>query len=80
MWDISSGQCLHTLQGSNKHLSAVTSLQFTDSFVVTSSDDGTVKLWDLNTGEFIRNLVELPSGGSGEWEGQWVWFVEMFAG
>ena len=57
---------MHTLQGSNKHLSAVTSLQFTDSFVVTSSDDGTVKLWDLKTGEFVRNLVELPSGGSGE--------------
>ena len=58
---------MHTLQGSHKHLSAVTSLQFTDNFVVTSSDDGTVKLWDLKTGDFVRNLVELPSGGSGEW-------------
>lgn len=66
---------MHTLQGCHKHLSAVTSLQFTDNFVVTSSDDGTVKLWDLKTGEFIRNLVELPSGGSGEW----VWF-EVGAG
>lgn len=54
-------------------MSAVTSLQFTDTFVVTSSDDGTVKLWDLKTGDFIRNLVELPSGGSGEWEGLGVW-------
>ena len=67
VWNITTGQCLHTLQGSHKHLSAVTSLQFTDQFVVTSSDDGTVKLWDLKTGDFIRNLVELPSGGSGEW-------------
>ncbi len=67
VWNITTGQCLHTLQGSHKHLSAVTSLQFTDHFVVTSSDDGTVKLWDLITGDFIRNLVELPSGGSGEW-------------
>ncbi len=33
---------------------------------MTSSDDGTVKLWDLDTGDFVRNLVELPSGGSGE--------------
>lgn len=33
--------------------------------MITSSDDGTVKLWDVRTGEFIRNLVELSSGGSG---------------
>ncbi len=68
VWDITTGQCLHTLQGPNKHFSAVTSLQFTDKFVVTSSDDGTVKLWDLKTGEFIRNLVRLDSGGNGEIE------------
>lgn len=69
MWDITSGQCLHTLQGPNKHQSAVTSLQFTDNFVVTSSDDGTVKLWDLKTGAFVRNLVQLDSGGNGECSG-----------
>ncbi len=43
----------------------MTCLQFNKKFVVTSSDDGTVKLWDLHTGEFIRNLVTLDSGGSG---------------
>ena len=43
----------------------MTCLQFTSKFVVTSSDDGTVKLWDLKTGEFVRNLVTLESGGSG---------------
>lgn len=53
------------LPGSNKHQSAVTCLQFNSRFVVTSSDDGTVKLWDVKTGEFIRNLVSLDSGGSG---------------
>ncbi|KFO09593.1 F-box/WD repeat-containing protein 7, partial [Balearica regulorum gibbericeps] len=60
-----AGQCLQTLQGPNKHQSAVTCLQFNKNFVITSSDDGTVKLWDLKTGEFIRNLVTLESGGSG---------------
>lgn len=65
VWDVVTGQCLHTLQGAHKHQSAVTSLQFTESFVVTSSDDGTVKLWDLKTGEFVRNLVQLDSGGNG---------------
>lgn len=65
IWDIVSGKCLHTLSGPNKHQSAVTSLQFNSKFVVTSSDDGSVKLWDMKTGEFLRDLVELDSGGSG---------------
>lgn len=56
-------RCLPT--GPSKHQSAVTCLQFSSKFVVTSSDDGTVKLWDLKTGEFVRNLVALESGGSG---------------
>lgn len=51
--------------GHNKHQSAVTCLQFNRKFVITSSDDGTVKLWSLTTGEFLRNLVTLDSGGSG---------------
>lgn len=51
--------------GHFKHQSAVTCLQFNTRFVITSSDDGTVKLWDVRTGEFIRNLVALDSGGSG---------------
>ena len=38
------------LSGPNKHQSAVTCLQFNTKFVVTSSDDGTVKLWDVKTG------------------------------
>lgn len=33
--------------------------------MITSSDDGTVKLWDVRTGAFIRDLVALDSGGSG---------------
>ncbi len=33
--------------------------------MVTSSDDGTVKLWDVRTGDFVRDLVALESGGSG---------------
>lgn len=56
---------LFQIAGPNKHQSAVTCLQFNSRFVITSSDDGTVKLWDVKTGEFIRNLVALDSGGSG---------------
>ena len=51
--------------GPNKHQSAVTCLQFNKKFVITSSDDGTVKIWDLKSGDFLRNLVSLDSGGSG---------------
>ena len=65
VWDVSTGYCLHTLHGPHKHQSAVTSLQFTENFVVTSSDDGRVKLWDIKTGEFIRDLIALDSGGNG---------------
>jgi F-box/WD-40 domain protein 7 len=54
-----------SLPGTNKHQSAVTCLQFNKKFVITSSDDGTVKIWDLKTGYFLRNLVTLESGGSG---------------
>ncbi len=57
--------CVFVCPGPHKHQSAVTCLQFNKNFVITSSDDGTVKLWDLKTGEFIRNLVTLESGGSG---------------
>ena len=51
--------------GPNKHQSAVTCLQFNSKFVVTSSDDGTVKLWDVKTGKkcCVREGVKTPSHG-----------------
>ncbi|VDN03262.1 unnamed protein product [Thelazia callipaeda] len=66
IWDISDGQCKYTLSGSNRHASAVTSLVFLENgLVATSSDDGSVKLWDIKHGVFVRDLVRLRSGGSG---------------
>lgn len=45
------GQCKYTLSGPNRHASAVTSLQFLENgLVATSSDDGSVKLWDVKQG------------------------------
>lgn len=84
VWDIRTGQCLHTLQGEpggsgdpagvtlslspgpHRHQSAVTCLQFCRGLVLTSSDDGTVKLWDLKTGAWLRDVVALQSRGSGQ--------------
>jgi len=37
-------------------------MAITESFVITSGCEGHVKLWDLETGNFIRNIVELNSG------------------
>jgi F-box/WD-40 domain protein 7 len=59
------GECLHTLSGTNRHMSAVTSIALTDKHIISSSDDGTVKLWNLITGEFIRNLHALESSRRG---------------
>uniref|UniRef100_A0A8C5GL95 F-box/WD repeat-containing protein 7-like n=1 Tax=Gouania willdenowi TaxID=441366 RepID=A0A8C5GL95_GOUWI len=61
----SSGGCVQTLTGPNKHGSAVTCLQFCRGLVLSSSDDGTVKLWDLRTGVWLRDVVALQSRGSG---------------
>ena len=81
IWNIDSGKCLQTLAGKrnrfpnkwktlslvgrHKHASAVTWVQVVLNYVVSSGDDGTVKLWDLKTGDFIRNLVTLESHGNG---------------
>jgi F-box/WD-40 domain protein 7 len=65
IWSLTTGQCLHTLSGTNRHMSAVTCIAYNDRYVVSSSDDGTVKLWSLETGEFVRNLLALESGGRG---------------
>ena len=41
-------------------------MEFVNKFVITSSDDGTVKAWDVSTGEYIRDLISLDSGGNGK--------------
>ena len=40
----------------------ICSMAITDSYVITSGCEGHVKLWDLHSGKFIRNIVVLKSG------------------
>lgn len=53
VWDPTTGQCKQTLTA---HTGAITCFQH-DGDKVISGSDGTVKLWDLKTGKFSRDLL-----------------------
>ena len=56
LWDVNSGECLHTLLG---HTAEIVSLNFDTSGqkIITGSFDHTVKLWDVKTGRCIHTLA-----------------------
>ncbi len=58
---------LSILLGVHKHQSAVTCVQLVKDFIISSGDDGIVKLWDRETGAFIRDIVRLENIGSVVW-------------
>jgi F-box and WD-40 domain protein CDC4 len=53
VWDAAIGECRSTLRG---HTGAITCFQHDDEKVVSGSDR-TVKMWDVRTGEFVRDLL-----------------------
>jgi WD40 repeat protein len=55
VWDTSTSEDLVTLRG---HSGSVKSAEFdqTDTFVVTTSADGTARVWDVATGESVAEL------------------------
>lgn len=61
IWDPLTGHCRHTLAA---HSGAITCFQH-DEYKVISGSDGTLKMWDVQTGTFTRDLL---SGLTGVWQ------------
>jgi tetratricopeptide (TPR) repeat protein len=55
MWDLDSGEVLHTLEGHTERVSAVV-VTSDGSRAVSCSDDETLKVWDLESGEVLHTL------------------------
>ncbi|ORY95839.1 WD40-repeat-containing domain protein [Syncephalastrum racemosum] len=60
VWHPKTGELQHVLQG---HTGAITCFQHDDEKVVSGSEGG-LKLWDIKTGRFTRDLI---SGVGGVW-------------
>jgi F-box and WD-40 domain protein CDC4 len=50
---LEKGCAIHRLAA---HDNSVTTLQFDDTRVVSGGSDGRVKIWDLKTGQLVREL------------------------
>ena len=61
MWDVASGQILRTLDG---HTGNVTKLSMHPyaNILLSSSWDGTVRAWNIQTGELLVTLYQLAKG------------------
>ncbi|GAA5835698.1 hypothetical protein JCM9279_004621 [Rhodotorula babjevae] len=58
IWDPATGACRHALSA---HQGAITCFQH-DEHKVISGSDGTLKMWDVQTGEFVRDLLTNLTG------------------
>ncbi|ORY02795.1 WD40 repeat-like protein [Basidiobolus meristosporus CBS 931.73] len=63
IWSPEDGTCLNVLSA---HTGAITCFQHNADKVISGSD-GTLKMWDIRTGKFVRDLL---TGLSGVWQVQ----------
>lgn len=70
VWDVESGNCLHTLMG---HQSLTSGMELRDNILVSGNADSTVKIWDIKTGQCLQTLQGerpfLTLGGQRGWQG-----------
>jgi WD40 repeat protein len=55
IWDVSTGECLRTLQGHTKRVRSI-KISSNHKILVSGSFDETIKIWDFNTGECLKTL------------------------
>ncbi|KAF5392747.1 hypothetical protein D9757_000907 [Collybiopsis confluens] len=55
IWDVHSGQCLHTLRGHDDWVHAIV-FHPNGQFLLTAGDDHTIRIWDLKTGRCTRKI------------------------
>jgi len=55
LWDVRSGDCLTTIQGHTGEVYAMTFLG-SSSTLVSSGQDGMIKLWNVQTNELVKTL------------------------
>lgn len=53
VWDVETGNCIHTLTG---HQSLTSGMELKDNILVSGNADSTVKIWDIKTGQCLQTL------------------------
>jgi WD40 repeat protein len=58
IWDIDTGQCLHTISGENRYsFESITAIS--PDKLISSGYNAYVKIWNVNTGECLHTLNEI---------------------
>jgi WD40 repeat protein len=61
VWDAKTGQRLHVMAGSIGHQGPITSFQH-DKYKIISGSEGGVKMWNIQTGELMYDLIDNVTG------------------
>lgn len=62
VWDVASGRLLRSLKGHNGQVSSVVPSKDGRLIISTSWVDGTIRIWNADTGDLVAQLVSLASG------------------